>query len=193
MIVGGAAYGAYLYLPTATISLTPGTQPFGPMSFDITADPSVAVADPATGKVPAEHVAIPLAETATFDATGHDVVQTKAQGTVTFTSTDTFFDVPVPDGTVVSTRTASSSVTTDSGDPAEGGTSTGRRPWTRAGIRAVNRRDRAATSTPAPSPSCQSRSPTCWSPRPTHSQPAEAARRRSPASPRPTTTAPSPR
>jgi hypothetical protein len=112
-IVGVAAYGAYVYLPTATISLTPGTQLFGPKTFTITADPNVAVADPTTGKIPAEHVGIPLAETATFDATGHDVVQTKAQGTVTFTSTDTLFDVPVPDGTQLATSAGVQFVTTD--------------------------------------------------------------------------------
>lgn len=103
ILVGGVAYGAYVYLPTATINLTPGTQPFGPTTFAITADPTVSVADSATGKVPAEHVGIPLTETATFDATGRAVNLSKAQGTVTFTSTNTFIEVPIPAGTVVGT------------------------------------------------------------------------------------------
>ncbi len=112
-ILGGAAYGAYLYLPTATISLTPATQPFGPTTFTITADPNVAVADAVPGKIPAKVVGIPLAETATFDATGQNVVQSKAQGSVTFTSTDTLFDVPVPDGTTLATTSGVQFVTMD--------------------------------------------------------------------------------
>lgn len=110
-IVTAVAYAAYAYLPTATISLKPGTQPFGPVTFTITADPNVAVADPAAGRIPAQHWPIPLAETATFPATGRDVSQTRAQGIVTFTSTNTFFDVPIPDGTPLATPAGTQFVT----------------------------------------------------------------------------------
>jgi Baseplate J-like protein len=103
-LIGGAGYAGYVYLPTATITLTPGTQELGPMQITVTADPSVAVADPDQRQVPAEHVPIPLSASGTFPATGQQVNQSRATGTVTFTSTNTFFDVPIPEGTVVSTK-----------------------------------------------------------------------------------------
>lgn len=102
-LVGGVAYGAYLYLPTATVTLQPATQPTEPLQVTVTADPSVAVPDSTASRVPATHVPIPLSVTDTFTATGSNVTLTKAAGTVTFTSENTFFDVPIPQGTTVST------------------------------------------------------------------------------------------
>jgi hypothetical protein len=103
LLVGGLAYGAYLYLPTATVSLTPTTQRFGPLTVTITADPNVAVADSKSGKVPAEHVPLPLAASGTFPGTGSEVTQARAQGAVMFRSKNTVTQVIVPQGTVLST------------------------------------------------------------------------------------------
>ncbi len=101
--LGAAAYGAYLYLPTASIQVTPTTRPFGPLTVTVTADPSVAVKDSAAGVIPAESVPIPLSVTDSFAATGTQVNLTKATGTIRFTSQNTVTDVIVPDGTTLST------------------------------------------------------------------------------------------
>jgi hypothetical protein len=102
-ILAAAAYGAYLYLPTASIKLTPTTRPFGPLAVTVTADPTVAVADTGAGLVPAERVPIPLSATSSFPATGTQVNLIKATGAVRLTSQNTVTDVIVPDGTKLST------------------------------------------------------------------------------------------
>jgi len=102
-VLSAAAYGAYLYLPTASIKVTPTTRPFGPLTVIVTADPNVAVQDPGAGLVPAQRVPIPLSATDSFPATGTQVNLTKATGTIRFTSQNTVTDVIVPDGTKVST------------------------------------------------------------------------------------------
>ena len=103
-VVGAAAYGAYLYLPTASIRVTPTTSQFGPLTVTVTADPTVAVKDTGAGLVPAERVPIPLSATDSFAASGTQVDLTKATGTIRFTSQNTVTDVIVPDGTKVSTN-----------------------------------------------------------------------------------------
>lgn len=102
-VLGAIAYGAYLVLPTATITVQPSTHEIGPLTFNVTADPSVAVTSKSGDTVPAQRLQIPLSATDTFPATGSSVTLTKAAGTVTFTSEDTLFDVPIPAGTTVST------------------------------------------------------------------------------------------
>ncbi len=102
-VLGAIAYGAYLVLPTATITLQPFTHEIGPLTYTVTADPTVAVTGRSGDKVPAQVLQIPLSATDTFPATGSSVTLTKAAGTVTFTSEDTLFDVPIPAGTTVST------------------------------------------------------------------------------------------
>ncbi len=69
----------------------------------VTADPQVAVADPAEGLIPAQRIEIPLAASDEFEATGSQVTQTRATGEVRFTSTNTFLEVTVPEGTTVTT------------------------------------------------------------------------------------------
>ncbi|MEO7118335.1 MAG: baseplate J/gp47 family protein [Candidatus Limnocylindrales bacterium] len=112
-IVGGALYGAYLFLPNVTVSLTPVTEVAGPLTVEVTADPAVAVADPDAGVVPAEQVDIPLSATDEFAATGEDVTLTPATGSVRFTSENTLFEVPIPEGTRVFTSDDTQFVTTE--------------------------------------------------------------------------------
>lgn len=102
-VVGGGLYAAYLYLPTATISLRPLAQPLGPLEVRVTADPSVAVVDGAAGAIPAERLQLQLRVGGEFPATGVQVTRTAATGTVRFQSENTLFDVPIPAGTVVAT------------------------------------------------------------------------------------------
>ncbi len=103
-VLGAAAYGAYLYLPTASIRVTPTTRPFGPLTVTVTADPTVAVKDTSAGLVPAERVPFPLSATDSFAASGTQVNLTRATGTIRFTSQNTVTDVIVPDGTKLSTN-----------------------------------------------------------------------------------------
>lgn len=103
LLVGGVAYGAYMFLPTASIALRPATTPVTVPPFTVTADPNVAVVDAAAGVIPAEQVSLPLHVEGTFPATGVDARETRASGVVRFRSENTINDVPIPAQTVVST------------------------------------------------------------------------------------------
>lgn len=96
-------YGAYAFLPTATIRLVPRATVLRPAPVAVTADPSVAVSDVATGVVPAEVIEIPLSVQGEFTATGLQVREVRAQGSVRFRSENTLNDVPLPQGTIIST------------------------------------------------------------------------------------------
>ena len=102
-LVGLGLYGAYLFVPTATVSLQPKLIDVGPLSTTVTADPQVAVVDASAGLIPATPLQVPIQSTGTFPATGVDVTTTAATGAVRFSSKNTVFEVPVPAGTVVST------------------------------------------------------------------------------------------
>ena len=103
LLVGVAAYGAYLFVPTATISLQPSVTSVGPVTTEVVADPQVAVVDPGEGVIPATTIAIPLSASGEFAATGSRVTTTRATGVVRFRSTNTVSEVVVPSGTRVST------------------------------------------------------------------------------------------
>jgi hypothetical protein len=103
LLLAGVAYGAYMFLPTATITLSPATTTFNPGTYTVTADPDAAVPDLATGVVPAQRLQIPLSVTGEFSATGIDVRETRATGVVRFRSENTLNEVPVIEGTVIST------------------------------------------------------------------------------------------
>jgi Baseplate J-like protein len=103
VLVAGVTYGAYVFLPTATITLRPTVSHVTSPAYTITADPSVAVADPAAGVVGAQRLELPISVTGTFPATGVQVTTTAAHGTVRFRSENTLNAVPVPSGTIVST------------------------------------------------------------------------------------------
>ncbi len=98
-----AAVAAYLLLPQATIVVVPKVEPVGPIQTNVTADPSATSVDLTNGIVPAQKVSFPVQANGTFKATGQNVTETKATGTVTFTSQNTLFDVTVPAGTDIST------------------------------------------------------------------------------------------
>lgn len=104
VLVGGVAYAGYLFLPTATISLRPHTLAIGPIEATVTADPGVAVPDPAAGIIPAQLVPLSVEVSDEFDSTGVAVTQTRATGTVRFRSENTVSEVPIPQGTTVSTE-----------------------------------------------------------------------------------------
>ncbi len=105
LLVAGVAYGAYVFLPTATITLRPTVTHLTSPVYTISADPSVAVADPAAGVVGAQRIELPISVSGNFPASGTDVTLTTAHGTVRFSSINTLTQVPIPAGTIVSTAT----------------------------------------------------------------------------------------
>jgi hypothetical protein len=113
LLVAGVAYGAYVFLPTATITLRPNVEHLSSPVYTITADPTVAVADPATGVVGAQRIELPISVSGEFPASGVEVSLTTAHGTVRFKSINTLNAVPVPSGTVVATSDGIEFKTTD--------------------------------------------------------------------------------
>ena len=103
LLFAGVAYGAYVFLPTATIVLRPVTTELRPEPIRVTADTGVAVVDVAEGVVPAERIELPILVSGAFPSSGTDVRETRATGTVRFRSENTLNDVPVPADTRVST------------------------------------------------------------------------------------------
>jgi len=102
IVVGGV--GAYVFLPSATIRVTPRVDAVVPVSFEVRADAAVTQPDATAGVVPAERLTIPLGVTGTFPATGKRVEETRASGVVRFTSENTFVPVTIPAGTRVATQ-----------------------------------------------------------------------------------------
>jgi hypothetical protein len=95
--------GTFFFFPSATVTLTVQEQAVGPMSLNVIIDPAVSTPDDAHLTVPGVSKAFPVSTSGTFAATGINVIETAATGTVTFTSINTVQDVPVIVGTVVST------------------------------------------------------------------------------------------
>jgi hypothetical protein len=104
LLIGGVAYGAYVLLPTATVTLTPQTSTLRLDTFMVTADPNTAVVDPVSGTLPAQAIAVPLHVSDTFNATGAQVSETKATGSVRFRSENTDHEVDIPLGTFLATE-----------------------------------------------------------------------------------------
>jgi hypothetical protein len=102
-LVVAAAVGAAVYLPAATISVTPRAEPLSPVELTVAADPEAESPDTAGAIVPASAVSFPVTATQTFPATGQRVEESKATGSVTFDSVNTVGPVAVPSGTRVST------------------------------------------------------------------------------------------
>ena len=103
LLLAGVGYGAYLFLPTASITLTPFTTRLRPETYSVVADPNVAVVDVAAGVVPAERLGIPLSVTTTFPSTGIEAHETPAIGIIRFRSENTLNPVAVAAGTIVAT------------------------------------------------------------------------------------------
>lgn len=105
LIVVGGGLGAYLYLPSATIVVTPTAETFGPVQLTVQARTDVTTPDPATLTVPAQQFQFPVAATQTFTTTGVKVDDVKASGSVTFSNFDTGGSNRIPAGSLVATDT----------------------------------------------------------------------------------------
>jgi hypothetical protein len=108
--IGGFA-GAQI-LPAATIVVTPRVEPLE-LTFNVTADPTASVPDLTAAIVPATQPEIPLEASGDFRATGKKVNETKATGTVTFSSLDTGRANTIPAGSIVATQSNTQFVTKD--------------------------------------------------------------------------------
>lgn len=102
-LAAGALYVAYLTVPTATVTLVPGTTALDPQPVDIVASPNTPVVDVIGGAIPAEWYKVPLIKSDTFKATGRKEVTTFAKGKVVITSKNTITPVVIDAGTKVGT------------------------------------------------------------------------------------------
>jgi hypothetical protein len=93
----------YLLLPSAAVVLTLKEQPVGPLNLTIRVDPAISATNDSTLTVPGVVKQFAAQASGTFDATGQNVVDTAATGTVTFTSCNTGSTVTIPAGTQVET------------------------------------------------------------------------------------------
>ena len=101
LVVLGVA--AYLFLPSATITVTPRREPIGPQSLSVRADPAATTSDASAGVVPAQRLTFDVAASDTFAVKGRRIEETKATGTVTFRSKDPTRENRIASGSVVST------------------------------------------------------------------------------------------
>jgi hypothetical protein len=98
------AVGAYLFLPAASIALTPRRDPIGPITLTVSADPEATDVDATNNVVPAIRRDVPVEAARTFTTTGTHVEEAAAHGSVTFTNYDTSSGVSIPRGSIVSTE-----------------------------------------------------------------------------------------
>ena len=110
--VVAVAVGGLIFLPSADVILTLRQDPVGPMTLSVKVDPNVAAANDQAGVVPGLNKAFSVHASGTYDATGVNVIETAAKGTVTFTSINTVSAVPVAAGTQLSTAAGIAFATT---------------------------------------------------------------------------------
>lgn len=94
--------GAYLFLPSASIVVTPRTRTVGPISLTVTADPDTTEPDPSAPSVPAETLSVDVETSDTFPATGKRVEESAATGSVRFRNVDFTSSNFIPAGSIVS-------------------------------------------------------------------------------------------
>ena len=110
LVVGGI--GAWVLLPSATVVLTVKSEPVGPLNVTVKVDPEIRTANDSTMTVPGVAQEFPIQASGTFNATGQNVVDTPATGTVTFTSANTGSAVTIPSGTQIATASKIAFATT---------------------------------------------------------------------------------
>jgi hypothetical protein len=98
-----AGIGAFLYLPSATIVLTPTAEAFGPLDLTVQAKTDVTQPDATTMSVPARSYQFPVTASQTFTTTGTKVTEAKASGSVTFSNFDTGRSNRIDAGAIVAT------------------------------------------------------------------------------------------
>jgi hypothetical protein len=112
VIVLVVGLGAFFFYPSATVAVTLREEPVGPMNLSVTVDPTISTSNDQKATIPGVKEAFPVEVSGSFPATGVNVVETAATGTVTFSSENTFLAVPIPAGTKVSTASGIAFATT---------------------------------------------------------------------------------
>ena len=109
------AVGAYLFLPSASIALTPRRDAIGPIQLTVSADPNATEVDATNNIVPAVRLDVPVEAARTFTTTGIHVDENPARGSVTFTNYDFTPNgaTSVPSGSIVATEGGVQFRTTD--------------------------------------------------------------------------------
>jgi hypothetical protein len=102
-VLAVAGIGAFFYLPSATIVLTPTAEHIGPLALTVEARTNVTAPDSAAMTVPATTYSFEVSATQTFPATGTKVMETKASGSVTFSNFDTGRSNRIAAGSIVAT------------------------------------------------------------------------------------------
>ena len=113
LLAGTGAAAGYVLLPTATVTVRLVGEPVGPITFAGTADPDAVTVDAATATIPADRIALPLAASGTFPATGKRVAETAASGTLQWQNCDPSRSYTIPSGTVARTSSGVGFATTD--------------------------------------------------------------------------------
>ncbi len=113
LLAGTGAAAGYVLLPTATVTVRLVGEPVGPIAFAGTADPDTVIVDPATATIPATRIALPLAASGTFPATGTRVEEAAATGAVQWQNCDPSRSYTIPARTIVRTSSGVGFATTD--------------------------------------------------------------------------------
>lgn len=99
-----AGVGAFLFLPSAEIVVTPRPESIGPIALVVRADPDITSPNAAENLVPAQRLEIPVSASDTFGATDKRVEEERAAGEVVFQSYNSGAENTIPKGSLVSTE-----------------------------------------------------------------------------------------
>jgi len=99
-----AGVGAFLFLPSAVIVVTPRPEGIGPIALVVRADPDITSPNAGENLVPAERLEVPVSASDTFSATDKRVEETRASGEVVFQSLNSGSENTIPKGSIVSTE-----------------------------------------------------------------------------------------
>jgi len=99
-----AGVGAFLFLPSAEIVVTPRPEGIGPIALVVRADPDITSPNAAENLVPAQRLEVPVSASDKFNATDKRVEEGRASGKVEFQSLNTGSENTIAKGSVVSTE-----------------------------------------------------------------------------------------
>jgi Baseplate J-like protein len=99
-----AGVGAFLFLPSAEIVVTPRPEGIGPIALVVRADPDITSPNAAENLVPAQRLEVPVSASDTFNATDKRVEEEQAGGEVVFQSFNSGAENTIAKGSVVSTE-----------------------------------------------------------------------------------------
>jgi hypothetical protein len=99
-----AGVGAFLFLPSAQIVVTPRAESIGPIALVVRADPDITSPNAAENLVPAQRLEVPVSASDTFPATDKRVEEKHAAGEVVFQSYNSGAENTIAKGSIVSTE-----------------------------------------------------------------------------------------